>query len=115
MKHLIYILLLTAVSCTVFPDDPYGHHQYPSGSESHGRRHEATAYSFTYLNAGYIKLGYASVFTFTDTDLSGSYDRVRIERFSLDDESRESHFGSTRYPNPYEARLNTELRHTNRR
>ena len=88
---------------------------YPSGSDGHGRRHEATAYSFTYLNAGYIKLGHASVFTFTDTDLSGSYDRVRIERFSLDDESLESHFGSTRYPNPYEARLNTEPRHTNRR
>ena len=70
---------------------------------------------FTYVNAGYIKLGHASVFTFTDTDYSGSYDRVRIERFSLDDESREASFGNTRYPNPYEARLSTEPGHTNRR
>ena len=70
---------------------------------------------FTYVNAGYIKLGHASVFTFTDTDYSGSYDRVRIERFSLDEESREASFGNTRYPNPYEARLSTEPGHTNRR
>ena len=61
--------------------------------------------NFTYLNAGYIKLGYVTVITFTDYDRSGAYDRMHIERFSLDEEHPETAFGDTGRPNPYDAWL----------
>ena len=61
--------------------------------------------NFTYLNAGYIKLGFVTVITFTDYDRSGAYDRMHIERFSLDEEHPETTFGDTGRPNPYDAWL----------
>lgn len=61
--------------------------------------------NFTYLNAGYIKLGFVTVITFTDYDRSGAYDRMHIERFSLDADHPETTFGDTGWPNPYDAWL----------
>ena len=61
---------------------------------------------FTYVNAGYVKKGYASVFTFTDSQNSGRYDRVRIERFTVNiDDDQNGTFGATLRQNPYEATL----------
>ena len=40
--------------------------------------------NFTYANAGYLKLGRASVITFTDTDRNGHYDRMELRRYCLE-------------------------------
>jgi hypothetical protein len=59
---------------------------------------------FTYANAGYLKLGWSTLVTFTDTDGNGHYDRMRLRRFSVlgNDDSR---FGLTGKRNPYSLRL----------
>lgn len=60
---------------------------------------------FTYLNAGYVKLGFVTVISFTDYDRSGTYDRMCIRRFGLDPDRPETAFGDTGRPNPYNAWL----------
>ena len=60
---------------------------------------------FTYLNAGYVKLGFVTVISFTDYNRSGTYDRMRIQRFGLDPDQPETSFGDTGRPNPYNAWL----------
>lgn len=61
---------------------------------------------FTYVNAGYLKSGYASVVTFTDSRGRGRYDWFRIERFSLQEaDTLNRSFGYTGKPNPYFGRL----------
>lgn len=57
--------------------------------------------NFTYANAGYLKLGHASVITFTDTDRNGHYDMMELRRYSLDADDTERQFGLTGKPNPY--------------
>ena len=57
--------------------------------------------NFTYANAGYLKLGYASVITFTDTRRSGHYDTVELRRFSLNTDDTDNQFGLTGKQNPY--------------
>ena len=60
---------------------------------------------FTYLHAGYVKLGFVTVISFTDYDRSGTYDRMCIRRFGLDPDRPETAFGDTGRPNPYNAWL----------
>lgn len=55
---------------------------------------------FTYANAGYLKLGHASVITFTSHNPSGLYDAMTIRRFALIPDSTETAFGFTNHPNP---------------
>ena len=55
---------------------------------------------FTYANAGYLKLGHASVITFTSHNPSGLYDAMTIRRFALIPDSTEMAFGFTNHPNP---------------
>ena len=55
---------------------------------------------FTYANAGYLKLGYASVITFTSNNPSGYYDAMTIRRYALTPDSTETTFGFTNHPNP---------------
>lgn len=55
---------------------------------------------FTYANAGYLKLGYASVITFTSHDPSGVYDAMTIRRYALTPDSTETTFGFSNHPNP---------------
>ncbi len=58
---------------------------------------------FTYVNAGYLKLGYASVVTFSDSRGEGRFDHVRIERFTINEaDTLNSTFGNTGRPNPFE-------------
>ena len=57
--------------------------------------------NFTYANAGYLKLGRASVITFTDTDRNGHYDRMELRRYSLEAEDTDRQFGLTGKPNSY--------------
>ena len=58
--------------------------------------------NFIYVNDGYIKMGYASVVTFTDTQGDGRYDQLRIERFTLNPaDSLIATFGDSRRRNPY--------------
>ncbi|MBQ9462335.1 MAG: metallophosphoesterase [Bacteroidales bacterium] len=58
--------------------------------------------NFTYVNDGYLKLGYGSIVTFTDTRGDGRYDRMRIERFTVNPaDSLIGTFGDTRWRNPY--------------
>ena len=55
---------------------------------------------FTYANAGYLKLGYASVITFTSHTPSGQYDAMTIRRYALNPDSTETTFGFSNHPNP---------------
>ena len=57
--------------------------------------------NFTYANAGYLKLGRASVITFTDTDRNGHYDMMELRRYSLEADEPDRQFGLTGKPNPY--------------
>jgi hypothetical protein len=57
--------------------------------------------NFTYANAGYLKLGRASVITFTDTNGNGHYDMMELRRYSLDADQPDRQFGLTGKPNPY--------------
>ena len=57
--------------------------------------------NFTYANAGYVKLGRASVITFTDTDGNGHYDMMELRRYSLEDNQTDRQLGLTGKPNPY--------------
>ena len=61
--------------------------------------------NFTYANAGYLKLGRASVVTFSDTRGSGHYDRMELRRYSLDAYDTDRQFGLTGKRNPYVIRL----------
>ena len=54
---------------------------------------------FTYVNAGYLKLGKSTLVTFTDSDGNGRLEGVLLRRFSLSDD--ETSFGFTGRPNPY--------------
>ena len=57
--------------------------------------------NFTYANAGYIKLGYGTVITFSDSHSSGSYDQVTFHRYGIDSISAETEIGFTGKKNPY--------------
>ena len=62
--------------------------------------------NFTYVTDGYLTNGYASVVTFSDTRGNGRYDRMRIERFTINaTDPFKGAFGSTRWTNPYEVPL----------
>ena len=52
-------------------------------------------------NAGYLKQGHATVVTFSDTNGSGSYNRMDLRRYSLDATEDEREYGKTGKPNPY--------------
>ena len=66
--------------------------------------------NFTYVNDGYITLGYASVVTFSDTRGDGRYDRLRIDRVTINpDDTLVGTFGDTRWASPYEATLGTKM------
>jgi len=56
--------------------------------------------NFTYLNAGYLCNGYASKITFSDIDNNGSYDNVKIARYTVRD-TVISCFGNTGIANPF--------------
>lgn len=61
---------------------------------------------FTYVNAGYLKLGYGSVVTFTDSRGIGRYDKMKIERFTINEaDTLAGVFGNTGRKNPYETAL----------
>lgn len=66
--------------------------------------------SFTYANAGYLKMGQASVITFTSHDPSGLYDAMTIRRFVLSPDSAETTFGFTNLPNPYTLPLKCRMK-----
>ena len=57
--------------------------------------------NFTYANAGYIKLGYGTVITFSDSQSSGIYDQVTFHRYGIDSISTETEIGFTGKKNPY--------------
>lgn len=59
-------------------------------------RHEL---NFIYANAGYLKLGWSSLVTFTDIDTDDNLDYVSIRRFNILGEN-DSYFGSTDKKNP---------------
>ena len=62
--------------------------------------------TFTYVNAGYLKLGYGTVITFSDSRQRGRYDRMRIQRFSINEnDTLAGVFGNTGRKNPYETSL----------
>ena len=54
---------------------------------------------FTYLNAGYILNGCATVLTFSDSSGAGEYDTLTIKRCALD--PQEEKFGDTDFRSPY--------------
>ena len=60
--------------------------------------------NFIYVNAGYLKLGWSSLVTFTDTDIDGNLDYVSIQRFNILGED-DSYFGTTDKKNPLVVKL----------
>lgn len=56
--------------------------------------------NFAYANAGYLKLGWSSVITFTDYDRNGLYDSMSYRRFSMKGED-DTEIGLTGKLNPY--------------
>ena len=56
--------------------------------------------TFTYANAGYIKLGWCTLITFNDTDADGHPDYLQLRRFSAIGD-KATLFGSTDKPNPW--------------
>ena len=58
--------------------------------------------NFTYANAGYLKLGFASTITFRGTN--AGYSQCEIRRYSISGKENE-YFGDTHYPNPYSFQL----------
>lgn len=60
--------------------------------------------NFIYANAGYLKLGWSSLVTFTDTDIDGNLDYVSIQRFNILGED-DSYFGTTDKKNPLVMKL----------
>ncbi len=63
---------------------------------------------FTYMNAGYITLGYGSVITFEDISGDGMYDRITIARYSAEGLSPD--FGTTGLVGPYSFDLTTGVK-----
>ena len=59
---------------------------------------------FTYANAGYLKLGWCTLVTFSDLDHDGHHDHVQLRRFNTTGIDN-SQFGLTGKPNPYTLRL----------
>lgn len=55
---------------------------------------------FTYANAGYLKLGCASLLTLTDIDGNGNFEQLTIRRYHLQGEDLK-YFGFTDKKNPY--------------
>ena len=56
--------------------------------------------TFTYANAGYLKLGWCTLITFNDTDADGHPDYLQLRRFSAIGD-KATLFGSTDKPNPW--------------
>lgn len=59
---------------------------------------------FTYANAGYLKLGWSTLVTFSDTDGNGLYDQAQLRRFNVLGND-ESFFGLAGKRNPYTLKL----------
>ena len=56
--------------------------------------------TFTYANAGYLKLGWCTLITFNDTDADGNPNYLQLRRFSAIGD-KATLFGSTDKPNPW--------------
>ena len=56
--------------------------------------------AFTYANAGYLKLGFGSLLTYSDANGDGSYDELQIKRYSIDPEY-DGAFSETGYTSPF--------------
>jgi hypothetical protein len=55
--------------------------------------------NFTYINAGYLTMGYGSLLTFTDMDTDGMYDELTVQRYSTS--GKDDTFGNTGIASPY--------------
>lgn len=60
--------------------------------------------AFTYANAGYLKLGFGSLLTYSDTNGDGSFDALQIKRYSIDPEY-DGAFSETGYTSPFTQQL----------
>jgi len=68
---------------------------------------EGRVLNFTYANAGYLKLGWATLVTLSDYDGNGRPDQMQLRRFSINGEDA-SFFGSTGKQNPHIITLRNE-------
>ena len=59
--------------------------------------------NFSYANAGYIKLGYGTMITFSGDD--SSFQTMTLHRYAADSAEEETEIGFTGKPNPYTVRL----------
>ena len=66
---------------------------------------------FTYANAGYIKLGYGTIITFSAQDSSDGYDSMTIRRFSIESIAPETEIGFTGKSNPFTVKLKRTSAH----
>jgi hypothetical protein len=78
---------------------PAGSSMPVQGSDRRGDYSEPVTINFTYLNAGYITLGYGSLLTFTDVDTDGVYDELTVQRYSTT--GKDEIFGNTGIGSPY--------------
>jgi len=57
--------------------------------------------NFSYANAGYIKLGYGTLITFSGNREDGAYDSMTIHRYGIDSVPAETEIGFTGKSNPF--------------
>jgi len=57
--------------------------------------------NFSYANAGYIKLGYGTIITFSGSKTAGVYDQMTLHRYAIDSVPTETEIGFIGKTNPY--------------
>ena len=65
--------------------------------------------NFIYANAGYIKLGYGTVLTFSGLQKDGAYTQLTLHRYAVDGVAEETEIGFTGKSNPYTIPLQKTL------
>jgi hypothetical protein len=82
---------------------PAGGSMPVQGPDKSGDYSEPVTINFTYMNAGYLTLGYGSLLTFTDVDTDGMYDELTVQRYSTT--GKDDTFGNTDIASPYTINL----------
>lgn len=77
---------------------PAGSSMPVQGADKGGDYSEPVTIGFSYMNAGYLTLGYGTLMTFSDLDLNGTYDELTIQRYSTT--GKDEYFGDTEIESP---------------
>jgi hypothetical protein len=78
---------------------PEGKSMPVQGAEKDGDYSTPVTIHFTYINAGYLTMGYGSLMTFADVNADGTYDKLTVQRYSTT--GKDDTFGNTGISSPY--------------